>query len=231
MNIIGILGAMPDEIALLDSKLADKREEKIGGCTFYLGTMHGKSIVLCCAGMGKVNSAAATQLLITHFGAEAVVFIGIAGSMTGKIGIGDVVISDTVVYHDAENRMIAEAYPHMQSFKADGALIRAAETACADAKVNYIVGKIATGDKFIGDAETKNAIAAACAPDCVEMEGAAVAHVAAKNDTPFVILRAMSDLADESAYDTLVVKQFDIKEYCHTAATICADMIEQINSR
>ncbi len=228
INVIGILGAMPEEINLLRSKLTDKREEKIGGCTFYLGTLNGKSIILCCAGMGKVNSAAAAQLLISHFGAEAVIFSGIAGSMTSRLGIGDIVISGTVFYHDAENRMIAEAYPHMQSFEADKTLVRIAEQACKDAKVKYIVGKIATGDQFIGDEKTKNAIAAAYAPDCVEMEGAAVAHVACKNDIPFVILRAMSDLANESAYETLVVKQFDINEYCQTAAEICADMIEKL---
>ncbi|MEI3013322.1 MAG: 5'-methylthioadenosine/S-adenosylhomocysteine nucleosidase [Ruthenibacterium lactatiformans] len=98
--------------------------------------------------------------------------------------------------------------------------------ACTEAAgVKYIVGKIATGDTFVGDSATKNAIAANCAPDCVEMEGAAVAHVAAKNGVPCVVLRAMSDNADEEAYETLVVKEFDVSEYCRTAAKISAALI------
>lgn len=107
-------------------------------------------------------------------------------------------------------------------------LVAAAEQACTDAGVKYIVGKIATGDTFVGDSATKNAIAADCAPDCVEMEGAAVAHVAAKYGVPCVVLRAMSDNADEEAYDTLVVKEFDITEYCTTAARICEDLISRL---
>jgi adenosylhomocysteine nucleosidase len=145
--------------------------------------------------------------------------------------VGDIVIGQTVVYHDGEPRMFAETYPHLQQFSADAALVHAAEEACRQVGVTYLVGKIATGDQFVGDAATKNAIQAKCSPDCVEMEGAAVAHIAAKNDTPFVILRAMSDNADESAYETLVVKQFDIGEYCSTAAHISAALIAQLGAR
>ena len=90
------------------------------------------------------------------------------------------------------------------------------------------MGKIATGDLFVGDSETKAAIEAKCAPDCVEMEGAAVSQIAAKNGVPCVILRAMSDNADESGYEVLVVKQFSITEYVKTATEIVANMIESL---
>ena len=176
-------------------------------------------MALCCAGIGKVNAACAAQLLIARFGAKALVFSGIAGNMTDKIGVGDVVIGGTLVYHDADREMISDTFPYLKEFAADPVLVAAAEQACTDAGVKYIVGKIATGDTFVGDSATKNAIAADCAPDCVEMEGAAVAHVA---------LRAMSDNADEEAYDTLVVKEFDITEYCTTAARICEDLISRL---
>lgn len=227
-KVIGILGAMPEEIEQIYEHLSHRREEHRGGMDLYEGSFGAKQVVLCCAGMGKVNAAAATQLLISAYGANLILFSGIAGNMTSKIGVGDVVIGKTVVYHDAEIRMIAEAYPHLQEFHSSDALVEAAEKACKKVGVRYLVGKIATGDRFVGDSKTKNDIANACHPDCVEMEGAAVAHVACKNDVPFVILRAMSDNADEAAYETLVGKPFDIREYCSTAAKISEALIASL---
>ena len=223
--IIGIMGAMPDEVEQLCAKLENVTVEPYGGVEYHKGTLAGKQVVVCCAGMGKANAAATTQVLITKFGAEKIIFSGIAGNMTDKMGVGDVCLGGTLVYHDGEPRMFAETYPHQQEFHSDARLLAAAASACEVAGVKHIVGKIATGDRFVGDKATKEAIAAKCAPDCVEMEGAAVAHIAAKNNVPFVILRAMSDNADESAYETLVVKQFDVGEYCRTAAKISAALI------
>lgn len=159
--------------------------------------------------------------MITKYGIEAIVFSGIAGNMTDKIGVGDVCLSKEVVYHDAEITMIDQHYPYLDSYKGDENLIKAAGRACEETNTKYIVGKIATGDKFVGDTRTKNAIKASCDPDCVEMEGAAIAHIACKNDIPFLIIRAMSDNADEQATETLVVKHFDAAEYCDKAADIC----------
>ncbi len=225
---IGLMGAMREEVARLYARMTDRSEESLGGVTFYSGMLAGRRVTLCCAGIGKVNAACAAQLLILKFGAQALIFSGIAGNLSSKIGVGDVVIGETLLYHDAERRMIAETFPHLQEFHGDPAMIEAAEAACAAEGVKYLVGKIATGDDFVGDSATKNAIAAKCAPDCVEMEGAAVAHVAAKYEVPCVVLRAMSDNADENAYETLVVKEFDITEYCDTAARICEGLIERL---
>ncbi len=227
-KIIGLMGAMEDEIAPLYEKMAGRRETALGGITFYEGALAGKQVVLCCAGVGKAQAAAAAQLLCTSFGAGAILFSGIAGNMSSRIGIGDVVIGSTLVYHDGEPRMFAETAPFLQEYRADPALIEAARAACEAAGVRHIVGKIATGDQFVGDAATKAAIAAKCAPDCVEMEGAAVAHIAAKNGVPFVVLRAMSDNADEAAFEELVVKQFDITAYCATAARISEALIASL---
>ncbi|MEG1640387.1 MAG: 5'-methylthioadenosine/adenosylhomocysteine nucleosidase [Ruthenibacterium sp.] len=223
-QIIGILGAMPDEIEHVNAHLQNKNSEKIGGVVFDKGTLNGKTVVLCCAGMGKANAAAATQLLATHFHCDAIIFSGIAGNMTDKISVGDVVIGETLLYHDAERRMIAESYPHQQIFKGDASFIAAAKAACEENGVHYLVGKIATGDDFVGDNATKQAIAAKCNPDCVEMEGAAVAHIAAKNDIPCLVLRAMSDDANEKAQGML----FDIRAYCTTAAKICLAIVKLI---
>ena len=224
--VFGIMGAMPDEVDQLCAKLADVTVEPYGGVEYHRGTLAGKPVVVCCAGMGKANAAAATQVLITRYGADRIIFSGIAGNMTSKIGIGDVVIGRTVLYHDAELDMICQNPPYLKEYSGDPVLIAAAEAACAKAGVTALTGKIATGDQFVGDSATKQAIADKCAPDCVEMEGAAVSQIAAKNGVPCVILRAMSDNADEDGHEVLVVKKFSIAEYVATATGIVAAMIE-----
>ena len=224
--VFGIMGAMPDEVDQLCAKLADVTVEPYGGVEYHRGTLAGKPVVVCCAGMGKANAAATTQVLITRYGADRIIFSGIAGNMTSKIGIGDVVIGRTVLYHDAELDMICQNPPYLKEYSGDPALIAAAEAACAKAGVTALTGKIATGDQFVGDSATKQAIADKCAPDCVEMEGAAVSQIAAKNGVPCVILRAMSDNADEDGHEILVVKKFSIAEYVATATGIVAAMIE-----
>mgnify|MGYP003039540860 FL=1 len=148
--------------------------------------------------------------------------------MTSKIGIGDVVIGKTVLYHDAQLDMICQNPPFLKEYTGDPALITAAEAACKAAGVKALTGRIATGDLFVGDSETKAAIEAKCAPDCVEMEGAAVSQIAAKNGVPCVILRAMSDNADEDGHEVLVVKKFSIAAYVATATQIVAAMVEAL---
>ena len=162
--IFGIMGAMPDEVDQLCAKLENVTVEPYGGVDYHKGTLAGKQVVVCCAGMGKANAAATTQVLITKFGAEKIIFSGIAGNMTSKIGIGDVVIGKTVLYHDAQLDMICQNPPFLKEYTGDPELIAAAEKACAEAGVKALVGKIATGDLFVGDSETKAAIEAKCAP-------------------------------------------------------------------
>ena len=226
--IFGIMGAMPDEVDQLCAKLTDVTVDSYGGVEYHQGTLAGKQVVVCCAGMGKANAAATTQVLILRYGAQRIIFSGIAGNMSSQIGIGDVVIGKTVVYHDAQLDMIAQNPPFLTEYTGDPALVAAAEAACQAAGVKALTGKIATGDLFVGDSATKAAIQAKFAPDCVEMEGAAVSQIAAKNDVPCVILRAMSDNADEDGHEVLVVKKFSISEYVATATRIVADMVEHL---
>ena len=226
--VIGIMGAMPEEVDQLCARLEGVTVEDYGGVRYHRGSLAGRQAVVCCAGMGKANAAATTQVLITKYGAEKIVFSGVAGNMTSKIGIGDVVIGGTVLYHDADMDMLDQNPPYLDEYPGDSALIAAAEAACAAAGVKAIVGRIATGDRFVGDTGTKKQIEAACHPDCVEMEGAAVSQIAAKNGVPCVILRAMSDNADEDGYEVLVVRDFSIKEYVATATKIVASMLEHL---
>lgn len=222
--IYGVMGAMPDEVDQLCAKLTQVDKETYGGVDYYKGMLADKQVVVCCAGMGKANSAATTQVLITKFGAQCIIFSGIAGNMTSKVSIGDVVIGGTVLYHDAQLDMIAQNPPFLTEYAGDPRLIAAAENSCVKNNVHHIVGKIATGDLFIGDEATKQAIAAKCAPDCVEMEGASVSQIAAKNEVPCIILRAMSDDATDNCLEK--VREFSISEYIATATKIVVGMLE-----
>lgn len=224
----GIMGAMPDEVDQLCARLADVTRETYAGVEYHAGTLHGRPVVVCCAGMGKAAAASTTQVLITRYGVDRIIFSGIAGNMTGKIGIGDVCVGRTVLYHDAELDMLAQSAPYLKEYAGDPALVDAALAACQKLGVKAIAGKIATGDQFVGDAATKQGIEEKCHPDCVEMEGAAVSQIAGRNGVPCVILRAMSDNADESGHEVLVVKKFSIAAYVKTATAIVAAMIEAL---
>ena len=111
--VIGIMGAMPDEVDQLCARLSDVKVEEYGGVSYHCGSLAGRQVVVCCAGMGKANAAATTQVLITKYGADRIIFSGIAGNMTSKIGIGDVVIGGTVLYHDAQLDMICQNPPYL----------------------------------------------------------------------------------------------------------------------
>lgn len=226
--LTAVMGAMPDEIDQLAARMDGCTAETYAGVEYVKGRLAGQDVVLCCAGMGKANAASTVQVLATRYGADRLIFSGIAGNMSDRIGVGDVVIGRDVVYHDAEPEMICQSAPFLKTFKGDETLIAAAETACTALGVKYLTGTIATGDQFVGDSATKAAIAAKCSPDCVEMEGAAVCQIAARNGIPCVVLRAMSDNADESGHELLVVKKFSIGEYVATATAIVADMLARL---
>lgn len=226
--LTAIMGAMPDEVDQLAALLENCRTETYAGVEYVQGEMEGKPVVLCCAGMGKANAASTVQVLASRYGADRLIFSGIAGNMSSEIGVGDVVIGKVVVYHDAEPDMICQSAPFLKEFAGDPALIAAAEEACQTLGVHFLTGKIATGDQFVGDSATKAAIAAKCAPDCVEMEGAAVSQIAARNGIPCVVLRAMSDNADEKGHEKLVVKNFSIAEYVATATAIVHEMMKRL---
>ena len=226
--VIGIMGAMPEEVSQLCTRLSGVTVEEYAGVSYHRGCLAGRQVVVCCAGMGKANAASTVQVLASRYGAHRLIFSGIAGNMSSEIGVGDVVIGKVVVYHDAEPDMICQSAPFLKEFAGDPALIAAAEEACRTLGVHFLTGKIATGDQFVGDSATKAAIAAKCAPDCVEMEGAAVSQIAARNGIPCVVLRAMSDNADEKGHEKLVVKNFSIAEYVATATAIVHEMMKRL---
>lgn len=227
MKKLGIMGALPEEVDQIMGGLDEKRIEEYAGVEYHLGKRNGMHLVVCCGGMGKANAASTTQVLITKYEVDGILFSGIAGNMSSEIGIGDVVIGNEIFYHDAEDRMIAQSAPFTALYKPDPLLRDAVEQGCRLTGVRYILGRIATGDQFIGDAEVKKAIVEKCKPDCVEMEGAAVGQVAMRNNVPFAVLRAMSDNSDVQI-EFLGAEKFDVSEYVTTASAIVVASIDAL---
>ena len=149
---IALSYAMAGEIASILPPEAQPLET-VAGVPFYA---IDENITAYCGGIGKVNAAITTQLLIDHFDIESVINTGIAGGAHPEIKVRDVVISDIVAYHDMDPRILAIGYPHLQEFTADPELIRKAEQAC-EGKVRWMTGKVATGDQFISDSAQKAA--------------------------------------------------------------------------
>ena len=204
--MIGIIGAMDEEVEQIVAAMVVEKEESKASMTFKSGKLSGKNVVVVRSGIGKVNAAACTQILIDDFGADCVINTGIAGSLKAEINIADVVISSDVLHHDMDATGFGYELgqiPRMDtlSFKADDRLIELAKNACENAvgNIGVHVGRIVSGDQFISNREVKERIYNNFQGYCTEMEGAAIAQTAYINNVPFVIIRAISDKADDSA--------------------------------
>ncbi|MNC05487.1 Aminodeoxyfutalosine nucleosidase [compost metagenome] len=204
-EIIGLIGAMDEEIKLLLESMEDKVSTVKTGVTYYSGTIFGKKVVLCKSGVGKVNAAVTTQILLDAFGAACVLFTGVAGAVHPDLEIGDIVISSHCIQHDMD--VTALGYPRgvipyqeISSFPADPALVQLAEEACQIRQQKSITGVVLSGDQFIASAAVVAELREQLNGACAEMEGAAVAQVCFMNEVPFVIIRSMSDKADGSAH-------------------------------
>ena len=204
--MIGIIGAMDEEVAQIVEVMTIEKEENKAQMNFKQGKLNGKDVVVVRSGIGKVNAAVCTQVLADDFKVDYVINTGIAGSLKAQIDIADIVISSDVLHHDMDATGFGYALgqiPRMDtlSFKADDRLIELAKESCAKAvpQIGVHVGRVVSGDQFISDKEVKNKIADNFDGYCTEMEGAAIAQAAYLNNIPFVILRAISDKADDSA--------------------------------
>jgi len=204
--MIGIIGAMEEEVQSLYGQMESVEKEERASMQFYKGELCGRDVVVVRSGIGKVNAAICAQILIDVFQVTALINTGIAGSLDAKIDIGDVVISDKLVQHDMEAVAFGYAQgqiPRMETlyFPADAKLVALAKA--TNEKVNpdikTVVGCIASGDQFISNKEIKENIKSNFEAKCVEMEGAAIAHAAYLNGISCVVIRAISDKADESA--------------------------------
>ncbi len=208
MSTIGIIGAMQVELATILEVITTLEKRQIAGFDFTVGEYAGNKVVVTRCSIGKVNAATCTQLLIDHFGVGAIINTGVAGSMNPHVRFADVVIGDRLTYHDVRPKQMVNHFPFKEHFTASTKLVALAKAAVQEVLTGdyaYHVGKIVTGEQFVTDRQLKQSIVEAYAPLCVEMEGAAIAHVAELNGIDFVVIRSISDHADDSAnvdYDT-----------------------------
>jgi len=202
MDRVGIISAMKIEIEKVFDFMDVVDRVFVAGNEYFLGSIHGKEVVLVCGGVGKVNAASTTQILISVFDVDCVINTGIAGSMKDEVKICDVVISTDVSHHDVREDQLKSCYPNEQFFVADEKLLNIAKNVSEkeiDQDSNYHIGRIVSGESFINDSSKKEDIINRLSPYCVEMEASAIGHVCHINKTPFLIIRSISDNANEEA--------------------------------
>ena len=222
---IGIIGAMEEEVLALREKLMDVRQLQKASMDFYSGTLNGKEVVIVRSGIGKVNAGICTQILADVYQVDAVINTGIAGSLKTEINIGDVVISTDTLQHDMDATGFGYepgVIPRMETscFPADPKLLKQAEAACKEAvpRIQVFTGRVVSGDQFISDKKVKERIVRQFGGMCTEMEGAAIAQAAWLNGIPFVVIRAISDKADDSA--TMDYPTFERQAIAHSVALV-----------
>ncbi len=200
--MIGIIGAMDEELTELLRHTKDLNETTIRNKTFYEGTIHDHKVVLALAGIGKVNAAITTTLLFEHFDIDHVINIGVAGGQNG-VTHKDIIIGTEIVYHDVDVTRF-DRYVHGQvpgqnpTFIADERLINLAKEAGEQADLPIHLGKIASGDQFVYSKRPLEVINNQY-PDilAIEMEAASIAHVCSHYDVPFLVLRSISDVIED----------------------------------
>ncbi len=223
--IVGIIGAMEKEIILLKEKMKIEKIEKKASLTFYIGQLHGKTVVIVRSGIGKVNAAMCTQMLIDMYNVEVVINTGVAGALHPDLEVGDIVVSIDTLQHDIDASVFGDPrgiIPGMAEsiFWADQKLLNIIDKiSLSDQKI--MKGRVLTGDQAIGCGETKRLLHEQFQGVCVEMEGGAIAHVCYLNEIPFLIIRAISDKADEEV-------DVNYNEFLELAAKNSSFLLENI---
>lgn len=202
--MIGIIGAMDVEVEHLKNRLTDRETKTVSGIEFARGFLSGKEVVVAKCGIGKVFAAICTEAMIIEFKVDCIINTGVAGTLTDRLCVGDTAISTAVVQHDMDSSALGDPVGMVSGidkiyFDADPELVLKAEQAVKLAGLNYVCGVIASGDRFIGDTESKKRIVKNFNAVACEMEGGAIGHAAYVNDVPFIVIRAISDSADGSA--------------------------------
>ncbi len=242
--VTGILGAFPEEVKFLLTQIQQKKQESIQNILFTQGKLSGRDVVIAQTGIGKVNAAVVTVLMIEHFQPEEIIFTGIAGGINPDLSPGDLVIGKRIAHHDfgtitpdsllrRPTRDPATMIENPLYFKSDTALVRLAINAGNRVKLepikkegkeelpHVITGTIVTGDVFVSSNIATEQLRRKMNADATEMEGAAVAQVCWQQLVPFVIIRSISDNAGNTAYA-------DIKNFYQSAARNSAHLVMEM---
>lgn len=225
--MLGIIGAMDEEVAKLKEQMEDVQVETKAAMDFYQGTIKGHPVVVVRSGIGKVNAAVCTQILADCYKVDQIINTGIAGSLNAEINIGDIVLSTDTLEHDMDAVSFGYSLgqiPRMDtlSFEADESLRVTAKKVCERVipDIHVFEGRVVSGDQFISDKNKKNWLVENFAGLCTEMEGAAIGHTAYLNGIPFLVIRAISDKADDSA--TVDYPTFEAKAIEHSVQLLLA---------
>lgn len=231
MKKAGIIGAMEIEVARLKEMMTEVTVTEKASMEFNEGLLNGKPVVVVRSGIGKVNAGICTQILVDVFGVDCVINTGVAGSLRKEINIGDIVISTDAVQHDMD--VTALGYTKGQipqidvfAFPADERMREIAAEACREVnpEIQVFSGRVLSGDQFVSDKELKKTLTETLDGCCTEMEGGAIAQAAYLNGIPYVILRAISDKADDSA-------TMDYPEFEKKAAQHCVNLTREMVKR
>lgn len=207
MTKIAIIGAMDLETEQLKALMTIGQKKVVAGITFFDGKLKEQDVIVATCGVGKVNAAVCTQIMISEFGAGVVINTGVSGAIHHSLNVGDLVISTDCLQHDVDCTAFGYSHgmiPRMETsvFPADAALVELAY-AVSQAQIKdhqVFKGRIVSGDQFVASPDRKDFIEKVFSAYTTEMEGASIAHVCHLNQVPFVIIRAMSDKADGSAH-------------------------------
>lgn len=221
---IAIIGAMEEEVTLLRDHIEDKTQETVAGCEFTFGQMHGADVILLRSGIGKVNAAMSTSILLEKYKPDCIINTGSAGGFNPSLNVGDVVISTEVRHHDVDVTVFGYEYGQVPqlpaAFPATEMLIETAERAAQEIEgIQVVKGLIATGDSFMNDPVKVDFVRTKFDDlQAVEMEAAAIAQVAYQFQTPFVIIRSLSDIAGKES--NISFDQFLDKAALHSATLV-----------
>jgi adenosylhomocysteine nucleosidase len=229
---IAIIGAMEEEVTLLRENIDDKKQETIAGCEFTFGNMHGTEVILLRSGIGKVNAAMSTTILLEKYKPDYIINTGSAGGFNPLLNVGDAVISSEVRHHDVDVTAFGYEYGQVPqlpaSFLADEKLVAIAESAAKEiTEIQIVKGAIATGDSFMNDPVRVDFIRTKFDNlQAVEMEAAAIAQVAHQFNVPFVVIRSLSDIAGKES--DVSFDQFLDKAALHSASLVMK-MVEALS--
>jgi adenosylhomocysteine nucleosidase len=232
---IGLICAIPQELAHLRAALIDPHSEEAAHTVFETGTIDGHDVVLVGSGMGKVNAALVATLLADRFGCRTVVFSGVAGGLDPALSIGDVVIADHVIQHDAgmleDERLRAYQPGHVPiinptdelGYRVNPELLASVKERLTGISVpgQIVYGTVLSGDHYLNCETTRDRLWRELGGQAVEMEGGAVAQVCEAFGIPWLVIRALSDLAGGNAL-------FDFSKFVHQAAETSATILRRL---